>query len=208
MLNIAVFGSGRGSNFQAILNAMEKGTLPGMRIACVVSNNSSAGILDIARSRAIPAIHLSRKQFASEEEFSNRLLSLLEIHGTGLILLAGYMKLVPGRVIARYRNRILNIHPALLPKFGGAGMYGIHVHEAVVAAGEKESGVTIHCVDEAYDRGAILLQKRVPVLPEDSAESLAARVLTVEHELYPEALRQIASGEILLPATAAEGIQA
>lgn len=208
MLNIAVFGSGRGSNFESILNAMESGKLPGIRIACVVSNNSAAGILDIARSRAIPALHLSRKQFASDVEYTGRLLSLLENHGTGLILLAGYMKLIPPPVIARYRNRILNIHPALLPKFGGAGMYGIRVHEAVIAAGEKESGATIHLVDEEYDRGRILLQKRVPVLPGDTPESLAARVLHIEHEIYPEALRQMAEGAILLPAAAAENIHA
>ena len=199
MLNIAVFGSGRGSNFGSILNAIEAGTLPEIRIACVVSNNSAAGILDIARSRALPALHLSRKQFGTDDEFASRLLSLLEQHNVGLILLAGYMKLVPSRVIERYRNRILNIHPALLPKFGGPGMYGMRVHTAVIAAGERESGATIHLVDEEYDRGPILLQKHVPVRPGDTPEALAARVLAVEHELYPEALRRIAEGEILLP---------
>jgi phosphoribosylglycinamide formyltransferase 1 len=202
MLNIAVFGSGRGSNFVAILNAIAEGTLPGVRIACVVSNNSAAGILDVARSRSLPALHLSARQFPSEELFVDRCCALLEEYGTNLVLLAGYMKLLPLRVLRRYRT--LNIHPALLPRFGGRGMYGIHVHEAVIAAGERESGATVHLVDEQYDHGRILLQKRVPVMPDDTPESLAARVLTIEHEIYPEALRRIARGEILLPAPAVE----
>jgi phosphoribosylglycinamide formyltransferase-1 len=202
MLNIAVFGSGRGSNFVAILNAMAEGTLPGVRIACVVSNNSASGILDEARSRSLPAVHLSALQFPSEELFVDRCCALLEEYGTNLLLLAGYMKLLPLRVLRRYPT--LNIHPALLPKFGGKGMYGIHVHEAVIASGDQESGATVHLVDELYDHGQILLQKRVRVMPEDTAESLAARVLKIEHEIYPEALRRIARGEILLPAPAAE----
>ncbi len=202
MLNIAVFGSGRGSNFQAILTAIEEGKIPGARIACVISNNSSAGILQTAREHSLPAYHLSAVQYPVEEEFAERLRSVLEGHGTNLIALAGYMKLLPPQLIARFRSRILNIHPALLPKFGGRGMYGHHVHEAVLAAGERESGATVHLVDEAYDHGPVLMQKRVPVLPGDTPDTLAGRVLAVEHELYPEALRRIASGEIHLPTPA------
>jgi phosphoribosylglycinamide formyltransferase-1 len=202
MLNVAVFGSGRGSNFVAILNAIEEGTLPGVRIACVVSNNSASGILEAARSRSLPALHLSARQFPSEGHFVDRCCELLEEYRANLVLLAGYMKLLPARITRRYPT--LNIHPALLPKFGGRGMYGIHVHEAVIAAGERESGATVHLVDELYDHGRILLQKRVPVMREDTPESLAARVLAIEHEIYPEALRRIARGEILLPAQAVE----
>ncbi len=199
MLNIAVFGSGRGSNFRAILTAIETGAIPGARIACVVSNNSSAGILETAREHSLPAYHVSPAQFSSEEDFVGRLLSVLDEHEANLIALAGYMKLLPRRLIERYRQRIINIHPALLPKFGGKGMYGHHVHEAVLAAGERESGATVHVVDEDYDHGPVLMQKRVPVLPGDTPETLAARVLVVEHELYPEVLRRIASGELALP---------
>lgn len=199
MLNIAVFGSGRGSNFSAILAAIERGAMPGTRIACVVSNNSTAGILQTARQHSLPAYHLSSAQFFSEEEFVERLLSILDEHEANLIALAGYMKLLPPRLVERYRQRIVNIHPALLPKFGGKGMYGRHVHEAVLAAGERESGATVHVVDEDYDHGPVLMQKEVPVLPGDTPETLAARVLVVEHELYPEVLRRIASGELTLP---------
>ena len=202
MLNIAVFGSGRGSNFHAILAAIESGSIPGARIVCVVSNNSSAGILQIARDHSLPAYHLSRTQCASEAAFLERLLGVLDSHEANLIVLAGYMKLLPSQLIARFRQRVVNIHPALLPRFGGEGMYGRYVHEAVLAAGGTESGATVHLVDEVYDHGAILLQRKVPILPGDSPEDLATRVLVVEHELYPEAIRRIASGELILPAPA------
>lgn len=198
MVNVAVFGSGRGSNFQAILNAIDAGNLPGVRIALVVSNNSSAGILEIARSRGIPALHLSEKQFQDERSFVDALLATLQQYGVDFIALAGYMKMVPSKVIKVLRNRIVNIHPALLPKFGGKGMYGIHVHEAVLAAGEVVSGATVHVVNEEYDRGAIVLQRQVPVRPDDTPETLAARVLLVEHEIYPEALRLVAEGKLPL----------
>ena len=192
MLHIAVFGSGRGSNFKAIVDAVERGRITGARIRLVLSNNSQAGILDLARTHGIPAVHLSRKQFADEGEYVNALLDVLRAHEANFIALAGYMKRVPPPVIAVYRNRIINIHPALLPKFGGQGMYGIHVHEAVIAAGESVSGATVHMVDEEYDRGAIVLQKSVPVADNDTPETLAARVLAIEHEIYPEAIRLLA----------------
>jgi phosphoribosylglycinamide formyltransferase-1 len=196
MLNIAVFGSGRGSNFQAILDAMKQGRIPNARICVVVSNNSNAGILEIARANSLPAIHLSRKQFANESEFTAKLVELLGMYDVNFVVLAGYMKRLPPQVIEKYRSRIINIHPALLPKFGGKGMYGIHVHEAVLAAGEQESGASVHFVDEEYDHGSVILQKKVPVLPDDTAESLAARVLKAEHEIYHKAIRLFAEGRI------------
>lgn len=204
MLTIAVFGSGRGSNFDALLSAIQRGTIPGARIALVVSNNSSAGILERARAAGIPAVHCSRPQFPTDDSYTTRLIRLLEDHHVGLIALAGYMKRMPAAVVARWRNRIVNIHPALLPRFGGPGMYGMHVHEAVIAAGETKSGATVHLVDEEYDRGAVLLQRVVPVEPGETPETLAAKVLAVEHELYPEAVRRIAAGTLALPAGAAE----
>jgi phosphoribosylglycinamide formyltransferase-1 len=206
MLRIAVLGSGRGTNFQSILDAIEQGKIPSARIECVLSNNSSAGILARARDHAVPAYHLTERQFASEEEFCTALLSLLRSCHVNFIVLAGYLKLLPEGVIREFRNRIINIHPALLPKFGGRGMYGIHVHEAVLSSGENESGATVHLVDEAYDRGAIIAQRRVPVLPGDTPESLAARVLEVEHQLYPETLRRFALGLIKLPAQADQSV--
>jgi phosphoribosylglycinamide formyltransferase 1 len=196
MLNITVFGSGRGSNFKAVLDAMTAGRIPGARTAAVVSNNSTAGILEIARAHGIPAVHLSQKQYASEEAFAGAMLEVLCSHDTGLIVLAGYMKRLPAQVVAAFRHRIINIHPALLPDFGGQGMYGIHVHEAVIAAHRTVSGATVHMVDEEYDHGAIVLQGHVPVLSDDTPSTLAERVLQVEHQILPEAIRLFAGGAV------------
>jgi phosphoribosylglycinamide formyltransferase-1 len=196
MLNLGVFGSGRGSNFQAIVDAIARGDLPNTKIAVVVSNNSDAGILSIARANSLPAIHLSMKQFGTEEDLVRVQLETLRAHAVNCIVLAGYMKRLHPRIIAAYRNSILNIHPALLPAFGGQGMFGMHVHAAVISSGSPVSGATVHIVDEEYDHGSILLQKSVPVDRGETPESLAAKVLRIEHELYPEALRLIAEGKI------------
>jgi len=193
MLNIAVLGSGRGSNFQAILTAIQQGRIPGATIRVVISNNSGSGILEIARNNSLPAVHLSHRQFPSEDEFVDGLLLLLSAHGVNFIVLAGYMKRIHPRVVDAYRRRIINIHPALLPRHGGPGMYGKYVHEAVIAAGERLSGATVHFVDEEYDHGSIVLQKTVSVAADDTPETLAARVLEIEHEIYPEAIRRLAT---------------
>ena len=194
-MNIAVFASGRGSNFNAILNAVTEGRLPA-RVSLLVSNNSNAGAMELARSRNIPAVHVSQRQFSSEDEYGERLLALLTQYHVDLIALAGYMKRVPVKVIERFRNKIVNIHPALLPDFGGEGMFGIHVHEAVIAAGAKVSGATVHIVDEEYDHGVIVLQKTVDISPNDTPETLAAKVLKIEHEIYPQALAAFAAGRV------------
>jgi phosphoribosylglycinamide formyltransferase-1 len=198
MLRIAVLGSGRGSNFAAIMRALDEGSIPEAQVCVVISNNSGAGILELARSHGLPAVHLSQKQFADEQQFVAALLALLEAHRVNLVVLAGYMKRLHRTVVGAYRNRIVNIHPALLPKFGGPGMYGYHVHEAVIASGQRISGATVHLVDEEYDHGKILLQRTVAVSSGETPESLADRVLRIEHQLYPEALRQIAEGRIKL----------
>ena len=194
-MNIAVFASGRGSNFQAILKAIDDGRLPA-RVSLLLSNNSNAGALDLARSRNIPAIHLNQKQCSSEGQYEERLLELLTRYDVDLIALAGYMKRIPATVIDRFRNRILNIHPALLPAFGGAGMYGIHVHEAVLASGARTTGATVHLVDEEYDRGPIVMQQTVEVMNNDTPETLAARVLLIEHEIYPKAIAAFANKKV------------
>ncbi len=193
MLNIAVLGSGRGSNFQAILTAIQQGRISNAKIAVVISNNSGAGILEIARNNSLPAVHLSHRQFPTEDEFVDALLSLLSAHGVNFIVLAGYMKRIHPRMISAYRHHIINIHPALLPRHGGPGMYGHFVHEAVIAAGDRLSGATVHFVDEEYDHGSIVLQKTVSVAPDDTPETLAAKVLEIEHEIYPEAIRRLAA---------------
>ena len=172
--------------------------IPGAQVCIVISNNSGAGILELARSHGVPAVHLSHKQFADEEHFVAALLDLLAKHEVNLIVLAGYMKHIHERIIMAYRHRIVNIHPALLPKFGGHGMYGHHVHEAVIASGERISGATVHLVDEEYDHGRILLQRTLTLAADETPDSLAARVLQLEHQLYPDALRQIAQGHITL----------
>ncbi|GJQ21582.1 MAG: phosphoribosylglycinamide formyltransferase [Bacteroidia bacterium] len=194
-MNVAVFASGRGSNLNAIVEAIRKGVLPA-RLSIVVSNNASAGALELARSHNIPALCIRQKDFSSEEDFTEELLSCLARHEADFIALAGYMKKIPPQVIGRFHNRITNIHPALLPAFGGPGMYGMHVHEAVLHAGVKITGVTIHLVDEEYDHGPIVLQRPVEVTPHDDAVSLAARVQAVEHEVYPLVLKAFAEGRV------------
>jgi phosphoribosylglycinamide formyltransferase-1 len=187
-LQLAVLASGRGSNFEAILNNIKQGKLAAS-IQVVISNKSSAGALEIARQNGIPAVHISKSEFPEQEQFDIQLLSILNQYGANFIVLAGYLKMLSPFVVRKFKNRILNIHPALLPSFGGRGMYGIHVHEAVLEYGCKVSGVTVHLVDEAYDTGPPVLQRCVPVQDGDTPEILAARVLKVEHQIYTEALQ-------------------
>lgn len=183
-MRIAVAVSGGGSNLQALLDSLPA---PGpATVALVLSNTAKAGGLDRARTRQVPTAVLTDPSAAAEW------LDQLRRHRIDLLVLAGYLKLVPREVIAAYRGRILNIHPALLPKFGGPGMYGRRVHEAVLAAGERQTGCTVHLVDEEYDRGEILAQATVPVLPGDTPELLAARVLAEEHKLLPRVVLEIA----------------
>ena len=178
---------------------MERGQVPGAAIRVVISNNSTAGILAIARANNIPVEHISEKKFSNEDAFVEQLLATLHRHEVNFIVLAGYMKRVPRRIISEFKNNIINVHPALLPKFGGQGMYGVHVHDAVIAANEKYSGATVHVVDEEYDRGAIVLQKKVAVERNDTAETLAAKILKIEHEIVPEAVKMFAEGRVFQP---------
>ena len=199
-MNIAVFASGRGSNFQAILNAIDAGILPA-RIVVLISNTSDAGAIEIAHANNISTKHLSQKMFSSEEALANAMLEVLEKNHAEFIALAGYLKKIPLQVIRQYRNRIANIHPALLPLFGGEGMYGHRVHEAVIANSEKVSGATVHLVDEEYDHGPIVLQKTVAILPDDTPETLAEKVLKIEHEIFPLALKAFAEGRVKIEGT-------
>ncbi|MBI4417547.1 MAG: phosphoribosylglycinamide formyltransferase [Ignavibacteriales bacterium] len=199
-MNLAVFASGRGSNLGAILEAIRKGDLPA-RLSVVISNNASAGALELARSNHIPAVRIRQQEYPSEEAFSEALISLLAQHEVDFIALAGYMRMIPPDVIARFRNRITNIHPALLPSFGGSGMYGMRVHEAVIRSGVKISGVTVHLVDEEYDHGPIVMQRAIEVTANDDPVSLAAKVQKLEHEMYPQALRAFAEGRVMMKGT-------
>jgi phosphoribosylglycinamide formyltransferase 1 len=194
-IKLAVLASGGGTNLQAIIDNIEAGKLDAC-LKVVISNNSNAFALERARKHNIQAIHLSQKMFATQDEFNDKLLSIFQENQIDLVILAGYMKILSPKVIQAYKNRMINIHPALLPHFGGKGMYGIHVHEAVIESGVKVTGVTVHLVDEIYDHGAIVMQKCVPVLDDDTPESLAERVLKVEHELYSEAIQLFAEDKI------------
>jgi len=196
-LKIALFASHGGSNAQAIMDACADGRLSAT-VAVVISNNSQSGALERARQAGVPSRHLSSKTYPQEEKLDRAVLDVLLEHEVGLIALAGYMKKLGPQTLAAFAGRIVNVHPSLLPKFGGPGMYGRHVHEAVLAAGERETGVTVHIVDAEYDEGPIVAQCRVPVLPGDTAETLAERVLRREHEFYVETLRRIACGELAL----------
>jgi len=194
-LRLAIFASGRGSNFQAILAAIATQRLQAQVVLCV-SNRDDAGALQIARAAKIPVAVIDEKQFASSSEYARALLAALAKHEVNFIALAGFMRKVPVEVVRQFRQRIVNIHPALLPGFGGKGLYGRRVHEAVLEYGCKISGATVHFVDEEYDTGPPILQRCVAVLEHDTPETLAARVLEIEHQIYPEALQLFVDNQI------------
>lgn len=190
-LRLAVFASGSGTNLQALIDRFNTTDSALLRVALVISDRQDAGALARARAAGIEAMHI---QVAGRPaDLSTReMVAALDSADIDLIALAGYLRLVPPAVLKRYPDRIVNIHPALLPKYGGKGMYGQRVHDAVLAAGEQVSGATVHYVNENYDEGRIIAQHEVPVLPGDTPASLAARVLAVEHVLFPDALEQVA----------------
>jgi phosphoribosylglycinamide formyltransferase 1 len=177
---LGVLASGRGSNVQAILAAIDRGDLHA-RVVVVVSNNSGAGALELARAAGIDALHISGRTHADPDA---AILTALRERDVDLLVFAGWMKKLDARVVAAFEGRAVNIHPAPLPRFGGQGMWGHHVHEAVIASGVTESGPTVHLVTEHYDEGPVLAHRPVPVLPDDTPDTLAARVLAAEHDLY------------------------
>jgi phosphoribosylglycinamide formyltransferase-1 len=196
--NLGFFASGRGTNMQAVIDACNSDMLDA-KPALVISNNSDSEALTRAQREKIPGYHISSKTFPNLAQLDEAILSTLLQHQIDLVILAGYMKRLGEKTLAAYQGRVINIHPALLPKYGGAGMYGANVHEAVIEAGDRETGVTIHLVDLEYDHGQILAQCRVPLVENDTAETLAARVLVREHTFLVETLKRIIDGEIVLP---------
>jgi phosphoribosylglycinamide formyltransferase/phosphoribosylglycinamide formyltransferase-1 len=184
---VGVLASGRGSNLQALIDYFADSPRSSVEIRLVASNRQNAQALERARAASIPA-----RAFNAGDE-GEELMSLLEEHGIDLLVLAGYMKRIPPRVVSAYHGRIVNVHPGLLPEFGGEGMYGSRVHEAVIASGAKTTGVTVHLVDDEFDHGPVVAQWRIAVLEKDTAESLAERVLEVEHLIYPRAVEMIAA---------------
>lgn len=194
-VRIAVLASGGGSNLGALFAHFDGAHASAVaRIALVLSDKPTAGALARARERGVPA------EVLADHRDGPALAAALAAHDVQLVVLAGYLKLLPAEVVRAYPGRVLNVHPALLPAFGGHGMYGRHVHAAVVAGGARVTGVTVHFVDEAYDRGAIVAQWPVPVFPHDTPDDVAARVLRVEHRLLPHAVQQVASGAVTLDA--------
>lgn len=194
-ISILLSGShGRGSNMACLAEACREGHIPNATVANVIGTHSGSPAIERALSLGLPVTVIPW----SEEGYAERLLQTLRDAETDLICLAGYLRKIPSVVLAAYSGRIINTHPALLPAFGGKGMYGIHVHEAVLAYGAKVSGCTVHFIEEEYDTGPILLQRAVPVEEDDTPETLAARVLEVEHALYPEAVKFIAEGRVAI----------
>ncbi len=188
MKNLVVFASGSGSNFQSIIDSITDGDLSA-EITGLITNKELIQAIERARKAEIPVSVIEPSQFDSQKEYEDSLLAILEQNKADLLILAGYLKKIPASVIHKFKNKILNIHPSLLPKHGGKGCYGIKVHESVLKSGDKESGCTVHIVTEEFDEGPILAQSRVPVFDDDTPETLGKRVLEEEHKLYPRVIR-------------------
>lgn len=191
MINIVVFASGSGTNFQSIIDAADSGQIDG-RIRGLITNKTGVQAIERAKNHGISHATLSPSQFSTTSEYTEILLDQLNNWNTDLIALAGYMIKIPPDVIREYEGRIVNIHPALLPKYGGKGFYGMNVHRAVIENNETESGCTVHLVTEEYDEGPILAQKKVPVKDSDDPSALAERVLKEEHKLFPKVIGKLA----------------
>ena len=191
MINIVVFASGSGTNFQALIDAVESGQING-RIAGLITNKKGIQAIERAQTHSIDHKYLTPSDFSSHRKYVEVLLSQLKKWDTQLIVLAGYMIKIPVEIIDEYKNRIVNIHPSLLPKYGGKGFYGMKVHRAVIDNKETTSGCTVHIVTEEYDQGPILGQRKVPVKKSDDAETLAKRILKEEHKLFPKIIAKLA----------------
>lgn len=194
-IRIAVLASGQGTNLQAIIDATSRGGIPG-RVVVVVSNNPKARALDRARLAGIPTVAMHHRAFPDRDTFDAKLAEILHSYQVDLICLAGFMRILGPWFINQFPERIMNIHPALLPSFGGLGMYGDRVHQAVLDSGVRFTGCTIHFANEAPDGGPIILQAVVPVLDTDTPHTLAARIAQEEHRLYPEAVKLFAEGRL------------
>lgn len=197
MLRVGVLVSGGGTNLQAILDAMDQGRITNAEVAAVISNNPGAYALERARNHGIPAECISPKDFPDRASFNEALVAKVDSYDLDLVVLAGFLVKIPEAMIAKYSNKIINIHPSLIPSFCGVGYYGLKVHEAALARGVKITGATVHFVDEGMDSGPILLQKAVEVKPGDTPELLQRRVMEeAEWVILPRAIDMIANGQI------------
>lgn len=193
-ITILVSGAGRGSNMKNIIEACNENYAKGTVKAVIGIKESPA--IDIAKSYNVPTVLINPKDYINDEEYQNAVYRCIKEYNTDLICLAGYMKLLGGKCLDEYENRIMNVHPALIPMFYGKGMYGHHIHEAAIKRGVKISGCTVHFVDREYDTGPIILQTPVYVQPNDTPETLAARILPEEHKTYREAVRLFCDGKL------------
>ncbi len=196
---LGFLASHRGSTMQAIIAACADDRINGEPVLAI-SNNRDAMALQRAAAAGVTALHLGSGEFPDENALDQAIAAALKQYAVELVILAGYMRRLGPVTLAAFPNRVINIHPGLLPRYGGKGMYGSRVHAAVVAAGEPETGITVHLVDGEYDHGATLAERRVPILPGESAEQLAVRMLPLEHEIYVSTIADIVSGKITLPA--------
>ena len=199
MLNVGVMVSGGGTNLQAVIDAIESGAITNAKIRAVISNNPGAYALERAKKHGIEAVCVSPKSFKNREEFHGALLEKVDSYELDLIVLAGFLVTIPGEMIRKYQNQIINIHPSLIPSFCGVGYYGLKVHESVLAAGNKVTGATVHFVDEDADHGPILLQKAVEVQEGDTPEILQKRVMEqAEWKILPQAIDLIGQGRVTI----------
>ncbi len=197
MRKIAVLVSGGGTNLQAIIDAVESGAITNAEICAVISNNKNAYALERAKMHKIPAVCISPRDYENREAFNEDFLERLNAYEPDLVVLAGFLVVIPEPMIKQYKNRIINVHPSLIPSFCGTGCYGLKVHEAALARGVKVTGATVHFVDEGTDTGPILLQKAVEVQPEDTPEQLQRRVMEqAEWKILPEAIRLIVNDRV------------
>lgn len=197
MLNLAVCVSGGGTNLQAIIDAIENGTITNTRIKAVISNNSGAYALERAKAHGIASMCISPKEFGSREEFNQAFLEKLDSYQVDLVVLAGFLVVLPEMMIKKYQNRIINVHPSLIPSFCGTGYYGLKVHKGALERGVKVTGATVHFVDEGTDTGPIILQQPVAVEPDDTPETLQRRVMEqAEWKILPKAIDLIANGKV------------
>ena len=197
MLKVCVCVSGGGTNLQAIIDAVEAGTITNTEIVRVISNNKGVFALERARKHGIDALTVSPKDYETREFFNEALLAAIDEAEPDLVVLAGFLVVIPAKMIQKYRNRIINIHPSLIPSFCGTGYYGLKVHEAALERGVKVTGATVHFVDEGTDTGPIILQKAVEVLPDDTPKALQQRVMEqAEWKILPQAINMIANGEL------------
>ena len=197
MLNVSVLVSGGGTNLQAIIDRVEDGTLRGVKLVRVISNNPGVLALERAKKHGIEAMCISPKQYENREQFHKALISELKAAGTDLVVLAGFLVVIPPEMVDAFENRIINVHPSLIPSFCGTGYYGLKVHEEALRRGVKVTGATVHFVDKGTDTGPIILQKAVEIRQEDDAKTLQRRVMEqAEWELLPKAIGLIAEGKV------------